>query len=70
MEGYHASDLAKLLTPKDVMGLLKISQPTLYRMVDRRLIPFYKIGRGLRFGKRDVEMYLEKMRVKSSSEWK
>lgn len=48
----------ELLTPQEVAELLRISRASVYRMVEKRLIRFYKIQSGLRFRKTDVIEYL------------
>ena len=53
------------LTPEDLASLLSISRPTVYRLIERRQIPFYKIGGSLRFKKDEVLTYLEKSRFES-----
>ncbi|QQS60486.1 helix-turn-helix domain-containing protein [Candidatus Falkowbacteria bacterium] len=43
--------------------LFSISRKTVYRLVDRRLVPFHKIGGVLRFRKKDIEEYLNSTRI-------
>lgn len=57
-----------LLTPIDLAKYLGISKATMQRLIAKRCIPFHKIGGSLRFKQTDVEMYLEKNRVKSVDE--
>ena len=58
------SDLTpELLTRDEVARLLKISRATLYRLVEARRLPFYKVGHSLRFDKRDVMAFLRNHRV-------
>jgi len=45
------------LTPKELADLLIVSVPTVYRLVEKRQIPFYKIGGGLRFKLEDFETF-------------
>jgi excisionase family DNA binding protein len=40
-------------------NLLNISRPSVYRLIEKRQIPFYKIGGNLRFKKEDIINYLE-----------
>ncbi len=49
----------KLITIKDVMELLSISRPTVYRLMDKGDIPSYKIGNQLRFKQSEIEAYIE-----------
>ena len=52
-EFYTSTDLAKYL---------KITQRTVYRLMERGDLPYYEIGRAKRFRKSDVEAYLERQR--------
>lgn len=56
--------LSKLLTVQDVMKILQISQSSVYRMVDTRVIACYKIRSGLRFSEEDILKYLEETKIK------
>ncbi|MDD4303929.1 MAG: helix-turn-helix domain-containing protein [Patescibacteria group bacterium] len=51
------------LTPIDLAKFFSISTPTVYRLVDQRVIKFYKIGGSLRFKKEDVLAYLDNVQV-------
>ena len=53
----------ELLTVRELGAILKISPATVYRLVDRRQVPFYRLPHKLRFRKRDVEAYLAGTRV-------
>lgn len=53
----------ELLTRDEVASLLKISRAGVYRLVERRQLPFYKVGHNLRFAKSDVMAYLLQRRV-------
>ena len=57
------SNVKNLITPEDLMKLLNISKSSVYRLVDKRSIPFYKIGGNLRFSIIDIEGYLNKVKV-------
>lgn len=54
-----------LLTVKEMAQLLRTSQATAYRIVERRSIPFLRLPRGIRFSKGDVERYLKTCSVQS-----
>ncbi len=41
--------MEQLLTPDEVCEVFKIKKDKLYKLTSRRLIPFLKIGRELRF---------------------
>jgi len=53
----------KFLSPKDLKQILGISLPTVYRLIDSRKIPVYKIRNSLRFLNKDVIEYLESKRI-------
>jgi len=57
--------ITELLTPDELAKFLSISRATVYRLVEKRLIPFYKIRGSLRFEKSDILDYLKKSRVES-----
>ncbi len=58
--------MEELLSPKEVSKLLKVSKPWPYIMVKRGLIPYYKMGKVIRFRSSDIEAFLERSRV----EWR
>lgn len=57
-----------LLTVKDVMELFQISQSSVYRMIEKRLVRFYKINSGLRFQRSDIDSYLLSCRTEAMNE--
>mgnify|MGYP000950884385 CR=1 FL=1 len=57
------SSVKKLITPEDLMKFLNISKSSVYRLVDKRSIPFYKIGGNLRFSIDDIEGYLNTVKI-------
>ena len=50
----------RLLTAKELAGMLSISPKTLYAYVERNMIPHYKIASNVRFRARDVAEWLRK----------
>ncbi|MBI5021141.1 MAG: helix-turn-helix domain-containing protein [Ignavibacteriales bacterium] len=42
----------------EAAAFLRISRASLYRLVETRQIPFYHVGRGLRFSEEDLQTYL------------
>lgn len=56
----NGSNLNKLISVEDLMEIFKISKSSVYRLIDNRKIPFYKIGGSLRFKEDDILFYLEK----------
>jgi len=57
----------ELLSPKELSRLLKVSRPWPYIMVKRGLLPYYKLGKAIRFRWSDIEAYLERSRVESDN---
>lgn len=57
------------LLPDEVASLLRLSRATVYRMVEKREVPFYRLKGGLRFLREDVEKYMQDCRVKSKNEY-
>jgi excisionase family DNA binding protein len=55
----------ELLTVPEVATLLRLSTTSVYRLVERRVIPFHRLPRGLRFNKKDVAAYLQACRVET-----
>lgn len=56
------NQIPSLMTPKDLASMLKVSGTTIYRIVESRKIPFYKINGGIRFKQTDIEAYMSKNR--------
>lgn len=55
----------ELLTISEVATLLNISESGVRRLVDKRLIPSFKVMRSIRFDKKDVLSYLQDNRVEA-----
>lgn len=53
----------ELLTVGEVAELLAISEPGVRRLIDRRIIPYFKVMRSIRFDKKDILSYLSNNRV-------
>ncbi|HAU65998.1 MAG: binding domain protein, excisionase family protein [Candidatus Uhrbacteria bacterium GW2011_GWF2_39_13] len=58
----------ELMTVKEVANFLKVTPNSVYRMIEKRLVRFYKIRSGLRFMKTDVESYLNSCCVEAINE--
>ncbi len=54
---------SSFLTPDELALLLKVSKTTVYRLVEARRVPFYRVAGSLRFSTEDVESYLKRNRV-------
>jgi excisionase family DNA binding protein len=48
----------KLLTLDEVAELLRVSKTSVYRLVERRVLRFYRVSGLLRFDQVDVEAFL------------
>lgn len=57
-----------LLTVNALADLLRISRMGVYRLVERRALPFYRVGGVLRFDRGEVVDYLRSRRVGSAHE--
>ncbi|HUV59288.1 MAG TPA: helix-turn-helix domain-containing protein [Desulfatiglandales bacterium] len=55
-------NMEELLTLKELSRYLKISKPTLYKMVEKGKIPALKIANQWRFKKEDISTWIEKQR--------
>ncbi len=60
----------RLLTIKEASEYLGISVKGIYNMVNRRQIPFIKIGGRLRFDKIDLDNWVEKQKIPDSNDIK
>lgn len=57
--GTSAAGLEELLTTDQVAQYLKIKLPRVYELVAARKLKAYRVGRQLRFRRRDIEEFLE-----------
>ena len=55
--------LPVLLTPSEAATVLRMSKSSLYRLVDKRILPFYRVSGSLRFDQDDLKRYLSEGRV-------
>lgn len=58
----------EILTPQDLIKILKLSKNTIYSMLNNNIIPGYRVGNGKiwRINKYDLEDYL----VNENSYWR
>lgn|GEM_PF-1163974 len=54
---------SQFLTPNELAEMMKISKTTVYRMIDKRQLPFYKMGGSLRFRMDEIMAYIEECRI-------
>ena len=59
----NSNPTTELLTPEEVAQMLKISKVGVYRLINKRLVRFYKVMGSIRFEKNDIASYLENNRV-------
>ena len=64
------SNESKLLNVREAALVLCVSVSTLYGWAWQRRIPFVKVGRALRFEKRDLEKFIQSNRFEARSEIK
>lgn len=57
IESNHRSDI-EVMTAQEVADLLRVSRWSVYEMVKRHDIPFFKVGRSVRFDRGDVGEWL------------
>lgn len=53
----------RLLSPVDLAAYLAVSRTSVYRIIDRRIIPFHRVSGLIRFRPDDVNAYLAATRV-------
>jgi len=58
----YIHNMEELLTLEELSRYLKISKPTLYKMVEKGKIPALKIANQWRFKKEDISTWIEKQR--------
>jgi excisionase family DNA binding protein len=52
-------ETSRLLTVKETCNYLRISPPTLYRMIERRELVPVKIGKRTLFDRKDLDKYID-----------
>ena len=65
VERHDRARYPSLLTLDEVAALLRVSKTSIYRLVERRQLPFCRVGRSLRFTPEDIDEYLRARRVDS-----
>jgi excisionase family DNA binding protein len=55
--------LPEFLNVRELGELLRLSNTSIYRLVERREIAFIRLPRGLRFSRTDIEEYLARHRT-------
>jgi len=67
VERHDPGSIPSLLTIEEVAECLRVSKTSVYRLVERRELPFCRVGRTLRFSRKDLENYLAARRVGSAA---
>jgi len=58
------------LSPKKLADYLGLATGTVYHMIARRAIPFYKFGKSVRFSLQEINQWIEKKKTPSSFDFK
>lgn len=56
------ADPRAFLTQREVAAYVRLSEITIHRLVEKGLLPCYRLARRVRFRLADVEAYLDKQR--------
>ncbi len=59
---------SEFLTVRELAKYLRISSTSVYRLVERRDLPFYRMSQKLLFNLTDVEAYVKKCRTEAFEE--
>jgi excisionase family DNA binding protein len=62
--------MSALLTIKEVQDRLGISESTMFRLLKRKEIKGFKVGRVWKFEEKDIEEYIRQQREKAEAELK
>ena len=57
------ADLQAFLTTEDVLGYLKVTPRTIYRLIRTGELPAVRIGRQWRFRRTDLDEWLDRQRA-------
>lgn len=55
-----------LLDIKEVANILHVSERTILRYRDRRLLPYYQIGKNILFKKKEIEQFIESLGISAA----
>jgi len=58
-------EMPRFLTPKELGMALRLSLSSVYRLIERRQIPFHRLSGSIRFAREDVEVFIAEGRVES-----
>lgn len=57
----------QLMTVKELRTLLKLSQPSIYRLMERGELPYVRLGKSRRVKREDVARFIERNTVARAS---
>ena len=66
----NSTPTTELLTSEEVAQMLKISKVGVYRLINKRLVRFYKVMGSIRFDKSDILSFLERSQVEAVGQHK
>jgi len=66
---HESAQYEVLLGVDDVAATLGLSRASVYRLIEGRLIRFYRLRRYIRFRRSDVDAYLERSLVRPLNEY-
>lgn len=49
----------QLVTANELADMLNVGRSTIYRLTNKRTLPFYKVGGAIRFSMEDVSIFLK-----------
>lgn len=57
--------MPRFLTPRELAMLLRLSPTSIYRLIEKRQIPFHRLSGSIRFAREDVEAFIIHGRIES-----
>ncbi len=52
--------ITDILSLKELCSYLKVTPPAIYKLVQRKKVPSFKVGRELRFRKAEIDRWIKK----------
>lgn len=63
MNGHNALDRSEVLTVAQVADYLQMSDLTVYRLIQNKVLPAFKIGGSWRIKMNDLQAFIEQQKV-------
>lgn len=63
--GKHNQEFEACLTIDEVLGYLKVTSRTIYRLIRNGDLPAMRVGRQWRFRRQDLDAWIERQRLSS-----